>query len=162
MTTRTLNLPNDITVTVSQPYTEGYVLTQLEADKLNHIFADNIRTSLMSKLKRLRSENEGSIGPDTTAEFQNYADNYSFAPRSAKPAADPVAKEANKIAKEQVFSAIRKKGGNPADYSSEQIAEYVAKVLQHKPEIMQEAARRIDSSRKLAGDLLSDIFDEAA
>jgi hypothetical protein len=73
-----------------------------------------------------------------------------------------VAKEANKIAKEQVFSAIRKKGGNPADYTSEQIADYVAKVLEHKPEIRQEAARRIESSRKLAGDLLADIFDEAA
>jgi len=38
MTTCTLNLPHDITITVSQPYTEGHVLTQLEAEKLNHIF----------------------------------------------------------------------------------------------------------------------------
>jgi hypothetical protein len=159
MTTRTLNLPHNITITVEQPYAEGHVLTQLEAEKLNHIFADNIRTSLMSKLKRA---DDGISANDLELEFQNYANNYSFAPRSTKTAADPVAKEANKIAKEQVFSAIRKKGGNPADYTAEQIADYVAKVLDHKPEIRQEAARRIESSRKLAGDLLADIFDEAA
>lgn len=159
MTTRTLNLPHDITINVQQPYAEGHVLTQLEAEKLNHIFADNIRTSLMSKLKRA---DDGISADDLQTEFQAYADAYSFAPRSTKTTADPVAKEANKIAKEQVFSAIRKKGGNPADYTSEQIADYVAKVLEHKPEIRQEAARRIESSRKLAGDLLADIFDEAA
>ena len=72
MTTRTLNLPHDITITVAQPYSEGHVLTQLEADKLNHIFADNIRTSLMSRLKRA---DDGISADDLQLEFQNYANN---------------------------------------------------------------------------------------
>ena len=160
MTTRTLNLPHNINLKISQPYSEGYVLTKVEADKLNQIFTDSIRSAVTSKLKRLGSDEMDHADLEMT--FQNFADNYSFAKRAGKAAQDPVEKEATKLAKEQVFSAIRKKGGNPADYSADQIADYVAKVLEHKPEIREEAARRIESSRQLAGDLLSEIFDEAA
>ena len=160
---RTLNLPHEISVTVAQPYEEGYVLTAAEAEKLNQVFADSIRTSLMSKLKKLKKLDNDSVDhAEVEHQFQQFANNYAFSIRTPKNAADPVAKEAHKIAKEQVFASIRKKGGNPADYSAEQIAEYVTKVLQHKPEIMEEAARRIDSSRKIAGDLLDDLLDEAA
>ena len=160
---RTLNLPHEITVTVAQPYEEGYVLTAAEAEKLNQVFADSIRTSLMSKLKKLKKLDNDSVDhAEVEAQFQQFANNYAFSIRTPKNAADPVAREANKIAKEQVFASIRKKGGNPADYSAEQIAEYVTKVLQHKPEIMEEATRRIESSRKIAGDLLDDLLDEAA
>jgi DNA-binding NarL/FixJ family response regulator len=67
-----------------------------------------------------------------------------------------------KIAKEQVLAAIRSKGGDPKDYPAEKIAEYVSLVLQKKPEIREEAARRIASSREMASDLLPDFFDEAA
>jgi F0F1-type ATP synthase membrane subunit b/b' len=137
MSKRDLKLPHGVSVSVDQPYTEGHILTALEAEKLNHAKA-------------------------ASAEFQSFADAYEFAVRTPKASADPIAKEANKIAKEQVFAAIRRKGGNPSDYSAEQIAEYVGKVLQHKPEIRAEAQRRIESSRKMAGDLLSDLFDEAA
>jgi len=160
---RTLNLPHEISVTVAQPYKEGYVLTAAEAEKLNQVFADSIRTSLMSKLKKLKKLDNDSVDhAEVEHQFQQFANNYAFSIRTPKNVADPVAKEAHKIAKEQVFASIRKKGGNPTDYSAEQIAEYVTKVLQHKPEIMEEAARRIDSSRKIAGDLLDDLLDEAA
>jgi len=157
MSNRALKLPHGINVSVAQPYAEGHVLTALEAEKLNHVLADNIRTSLIAKIKRAVEEGKADVVA-LSKEFQAYADAYSFTARAPKAAADPVAKEANKIAKEQVLAAIRKKGGNPADYSAEQISEYVAKVIQHKPEIREEAERRINSSRKLAGDLLSDLF----
>jgi len=157
---RTLNLPNNITVQVAQPYSEGYVLTSAEAAKLNQVLADSIRSALSAKLKKL--DNDSVDHAEVESSFQAFADAYAFSEKSAKAGIDPILKEANKIAKEQVFAAIRKKGGNPADYSSEQIADYVAKVLQHKPEIKQEAQRRLESSRKIAGDLLDDLFDEAA
>lgn len=153
--TRVLNLPHGIAINVPQPYAEGHVLSALEADKLNHVLADSIRTSLMSKLKRL-PDADAAVGAD----FQSYADSYSFVVRSPKSTVDPITKEAMKIAKEQVFAAIRRKGGNPTDYSADQIAEYVSKVLQHKPEIMDEAKRRINSSREMASDLLEDLFSE--
>ena len=157
---RTLNLPNNITDQVAQPYSEGYVLTSAEAAKLNQVLADSIRSALSAKLKKL--DNYSVDHAEVESSFQAFADAYAFSEKSAKAGIDPILKEANKIAKEQVFAAIRKKGGNPADYSSEQIADYVAKVLQHKPEIKQEAQRRLESSRKIAGDLLDDLFDEAA
>ncbi len=157
METRALKLPHGVNVSVAQPYAEGHVLSALEAEKLNHVLADSIRTSLMAKIKRIAEE--GEVNADViSADFQAYADAYSFTVRAPKAATDPVAKEANKIAKEQVFAAIRRKGGNPSDYTAEQVSEYVAKVLQHKPEIREEAERRINSSRQIAGDLLSDLF----
>lgn len=157
MTTRALKLPHGVNVNVAQPYAEGHKLTALEAEKLNHVLADNVRTSLIAKIKR--AAEAGDIDAEALSEeFQGFADAYSFTVRAPKAAADPVAKEANKIAKEQVFAAIRRKGGNPSDYSAEQISEYVAKVLQHKPEIREEAERRFKSSRQIAGDLLSDLF----
>jgi hypothetical protein len=158
MSTRVLNLPNGIVVNVAQPYAEGHVLSALEAEKLNHVLADNIRTSLMSKLKRLEDVDAEKVG----AEFQSYADSYSFVVRSPKATVDPVTKEAMKIAKEQVLAAIRSKGGDPKDYSAERISEYVSIVLQKKPEIREEAARRVSSSREMASDLLPDFFGEAA
>jgi hypothetical protein len=161
MTTRVLKLPHGVNVSVEQPYTEGHVLSAIEAEKLNHVLADNIRTSIIAKLKRLAEAGEIDAA-SASEEFQHYADSYSFVVRSPKASADPIAKEANKIAKEQVFAAIRRKGGNPSDYSAEQIAEYVAKVISHKPEIMEEATRRVNSSRQLAGELLDDLLDEAA
>jgi hypothetical protein len=161
MSNRTVSLPNGVSVSVPQPYAEGHVLSSLEADKLNHVLADNIRTSLTAKLKRLAGA-EGFDPEAVAADFQSYADAYTFVVRSPRVATDPIEKEANKIAKEQVFAAIRRKGGNPTDYSAEQLSEYIAKVRQHKPEILDEAKRRIESSRQMAGDLLSDLFDEAA
>lgn len=161
MSTRVLALPHDVSITVAQPYDEGHVLTALEAEKLNHVFADSIRTSLTAKLKRL-AEAEGFDAAATAAEFQSYADSYSFTVRSPRASLDPITKEAHKIAKQQVLAAIRNKGGNPSDYTAEQISEYVAKVIQHKPEIREEAARRVESSRKMAGDLISDLFEGAA
>jgi hypothetical protein len=161
MTNRALNLPNGVAVSVAQPYKEGHVLTALEATKLNQTLADSIRTSLMSKLKRLvdAAQNAGAefdaVG--VSAEFQEYADNYEFSERGTKAVVDPIEAEAHKLAKQQVFAAIRNRGGKPKDYSDGQIAEYVEKVLAHKPEIREEAARRINSTRQLAGDLLSDL-----
>lgn len=157
MTNRILNLPNDVHVSVAQPYAEGHVLTAVEAEKLNHVLADSIRTAIMAKLKRM-AETEGFDAATASAEFQSYADSYSFTIRSAKEPADPVEKEAHKLAKQQVLAAIRNRGGNPKDYSEEQISEYVAKVLAHKPEIREEAARRIESARNMAGDLLGDLI----
>lgn len=165
---RTVSLPHDLSVTVAQPYSEGHVMTAVEAAKLNHVLADSVRTSLTAKLKRLY-EIATAAGEDFNAaahasDFQSFADAYNFSVRTkggGRPSADPIEKLAHKIAKEQVNAAIRNKGGNPSDYSAEQIAEYVAKVLEHKPEIREEATRRIESSRKMATDMLADLFEAA-
>lgn len=156
MSTRTINLPHEISVTVAQPYATGHVLTDAEAAKLNQVFADSIRAALNAKLKKA-SEADDFNAAEAQASYQSFADAYSFVIRSTKAAADPVEKEAHKIAKEQVFAAIRNKGANPRDYSADQIAEYVALVLSKKPEIREEAERRVNSSRQIAGDLLEDL-----
>lgn len=157
MSNRTLNLPHNVHVTVAQPYAEGHVLNAVEADKFNNVFADSIRTAIMAKLKKM-VEAEGFDAATVSAHFQTYANSYEFSTRSAKEPVDPVEKEAHKIAKGLVLASIRNKGGDPKDYSADSIAEFVAKVLEHKPEIREEAARRIESSRAIAGDLLGDLI----
>lgn len=154
---RTLNLPHDVHVTVAQPYAEGHVLTAAEASKFNNVFADSIRTAIMAKLKKLAGA-EGFDPAKASADFQAYADGYGFSSRSAKESTNPVEKEAHKMAKQQVLAAIRSRGGDPKDYSVAQIADYIAKVLEHKPEIREEAARRIESARNLASDVLAGLI----
>lgn len=161
MSTRVINLPHEISVTVAQPYAPGHVLTDAEASKLNQVLADSVRAALNAKLKKI-AEAEGFDAASTQESFQSFADVYSFTIRAAKASADPIEKEAHKIAKEQVFAAIRRRGGNPRDYSEDQIAEYISLVLSKKPEIREEAERRVNSSRQIAGDLLEDLIDEAA
>lgn len=153
---RTLNLPHDVHVTVAQPYAEGHVLTAAEASKFNNVFADSIRTAIMAKLKKL--ECEGFDSAKASADFQAYADGYRFSSRSAKESTNPIEKEAHKMAKQQVLAAIRSHGSDPKDYSAAQIAEYIATVLAHKPEIREEAARRIESARNLASDVLAGLI----
>lgn len=161
MTERVLNLPGGIAISVAQPFAEGHVLTTIEAAKLNQTFADAIRTSLMAKLTRLKevAKNEGKEVDvaAATADFQSYANEYEFSERGTRAVVDPVEVEARKIAKDQVLTAIRDKGGKVRDYSAEQIDAYVTKVLENRPQIREEAERRVNSTRQIAGDLLSDL-----
>ena len=60
MSNRALKLPHGVNVSVSQPYAEGHVLTALEADKLNHVLADNIRTSLIAKIKKAAEDRKST------------------------------------------------------------------------------------------------------
>lgn len=157
MSNRVVSLSHGLTVSVPQPYAEGHILTEKEAEKLNHVLADGVRTSLTAKLKRL-AEEEGFSAEAHAADFQSYADTYSFVVRTPRAHVDPVEKEAQKIAKAQVLVAIRKKGGSPSDFSAEQISAYVVTVLKNKPEIREEAARRVNSTREIADDLMNELL----
>ena len=161
MTERVLNLPGGVAISVAQPFEEGHVLTAIEAAKLNQTFADAIRTSLMAKLTRLKevakNEDKEVDVAAATADFQSYANEYEFSERGTRAVVDPVEVEARKIAKDQVLTAIRDKGGKVRDYSAEQIDTYVTKVLENRPQIREEAERRVNSTRQIAGDLLSDL-----
>ena len=162
MSNRVLNLPNDVKVTVSQPYAEGHVMTAIEAEKFNNVYADAIRTVLMTRLKKVTGGPAFDAAAVSTA-FQSYADGYKFSTRAsggnreARASVSAVEKEAHKIAKDLVLASIRNKGGNPKDYSAEQIAGFVEQVLEKKPEIREEASRRIESARGIAGDVLADL-----
>ena len=161
MTERVLNLPGGVAISVAQPFEEGHVLTAIEAAKLNQTFADAIRTPLMAKLTRLKevakNEDKEVDVAAATADFQSYANEYEFSERGTRSVVDPVEVEARKIAKDQVLTAIRDKGGKVRDYSSEQIDAYVTKVLENRPQIREEAERRVNSTRQIAGVLLSDL-----
>lgn len=167
MSDRILSFPHNISVTVRQPYAEGHPLTELEAEKLNHVLADSIRTSLHAKLKKLADGQPADWCPceSLQTEFQAFADSYAFSvKRERGQSADPITREAHKIAKDKIFMAIRNKGGNPTNYKAEEIATLVAKVMSSEKgeEIRAEAVRRIEASKKIASDTLDDIFADAA
>lgn len=165
MKTRVLNLPHNISIQVPQPYDEGHVCTELEAAKLNQVVLDSVRTTILTKLRKAAVAHQGD-GPLPVAhmlpEFQTLANTYQFTVRATRQSSDPVEREAFKLAKEQVFAAIRKKGGEPGHYNTEQIAAFVAKVLELRPEIREEATRRVRSSRELGEAVLNEVFNKAA
>jgi L-2-hydroxyglutarate oxidase LhgO len=161
---RVVSLSHDLSVTVQQPYEAGQVLSELEAEKLNHLLADNIRTSLNAKIKRI-AETAPETLPSLSGEFQTFADSYSFSVKRERAASvDPVTRESHKIAKEKIFAAIRAKGGTPQNYKADEIASLIAKVMSSPKgaEILDEAKRRIDAARKIASDTLDDIFGSDA
>jgi hypothetical protein len=167
MSDRVITFNHGLSVSVKQPYEEGHVLTALEAEKLNHLLADNIRTSLNAKLKNLSKDKPEDWAPEppVATEFQAFADSYAFSvKRERGPSTDPITREAHKIAKEKIFMAIRAKGGAPQNYKADEIAALVGKVMASPKgeEIREEAARRIEASRKIASDTLEDIFADAA
>jgi hypothetical protein len=83
---------------ISTPYSSGHVLTDLEAQALNALRAENIRNNMSKVVQReLNCLGEGEALPsevlaDLTARITNYDKVYSFSPRFA--AASPALFEA--------------------------------------------------------------------
>lgn len=155
----------------TQPrYAEGHVLTSVEASVLNQTFAENLRNNWASKLKAkldivakdVPIENvDQSIIDALKSEFLTYAESYTFGYRVPKVQLDPVEHLANKLAKDLVLGALRQKGIEVKSVPAEKLAEYVAGLLEKRPEIRKEATKRLKAQAAMAASILGDL-DAAA
>lgn len=99
--------------TCPQPYASGHCLNEGEAEALNTLFADRVRTNCARTVKDIENNAHDLWGKDPreSAEFREslqeeidvYAARYSFASRS-----DPIRRKALELAKD----AIRKQAGD--------------------------------------------------
>ena len=153
-----------------QPYKPGpRDLTEGEAAALNQTLAENLRNNFAPTIKKAIEEFRKTNGLDEEAEvpvtdldhdglieaFNEYADGYEFGIRRAggggtRAPADPVGKEAHRIASAKIKEALKKKGIKLDSVSKEKMAEFVQQVLDKHPEIRETAKRRVEEMQSVA------------
>jgi hypothetical protein len=152
-----------------QPYKSGpRELTEGEASALNQTLAENLRNNFAPKVKLAMEEYRKANGLAEDAEvgvdqldhdslvesFDKYADEYEFGIRRAgggvRAPANPVEREAIRIATSKVREALKKKGLKLDSVSKERMAEFVQSVLTKYPDIREEAKRRVEATQAVA------------
>ena len=148
-------------------YAEGHVCSLNEANTLNQTLAENLRNNFASRLKKAIEASEAEGGPELDldalrAEFAEYAETYEFnGKRAARAPVDPIEKEATKIAGQMIAEALRAKNIDvKAARESGKFDELVTNLLEKKPAIREEAARRVAATQNVADDILGDLAAE--
>ena len=149
------------------PYKAGHVLNENEANTLNQTFAENLRNNFAKKVKAAKeaASKNGSEFPDDgeaapeelQGEFTTYAADYEFGTRAAGGGADsglprdPTDREAFIMARDLIRAHAKSKGFK---LDAEQVAGLVPGILQKRPEIREEAVRRVAAKTSITLDEL--------
>lgn len=140
------------------PYSAGiHELTAGEASALNRVLAENLRNNFAPTIKKATEGGAVLDADDLQAKFAAYAASYAFASgRASKSIVDPVEKEAHRIAKEHVTTALKNKGFNMKNLPEGAIAKYVADYLATKPaKVYDEARARVNAASEGATSALA-------
>lgn len=159
-----------LTFNMPQPYAAGdHQLTEGEASQLNQVLAENLRNNFAAKIRAKidayktanKVPEDQEVGVDVLDkdeldnEFAEYATKYEFGVRQAgtsgpKAPADPVGKEAFKIAWEKIKVALGKKNIKLDSVTKEKRAELIEQTLAKYPDIRAEAERRVNAVADIA------------
>lgn len=163
-----------MTFSAPAPYVWGHVLTANEAIVLNQVLGENLRNNFASQIKAHREaagKEAGLEDPSTyqltdadiealKAKFDEYAGAYQFnGKRAARQPVDPVAREARKLAKALVVSALNAKNIDMKTLAEGRMDELIDGVLAKRPDITEEAKRRVEATKTAAGDVLDGLLD---
>ena len=145
------------------PYKAGHPLNENEANTLNQTFAENLRNNFAKKVKTARTEaqkngtefpQDGEEAPqDLQQEFSSYANDYEFGTRAAGGGGegalprDPVDREAYIMARDLIRQHAKSKG---IKVDAEQIAGLIPGILAKRPEIKEEAQRRVSAKTSIS------------
>jgi hypothetical protein len=149
------------------PYKAGHVLTENEANTLNQTFAENLRNNFAKKVKvakeaAAKNGNEfpedGEAAPEELqGEFTAYAVDYEFGTRAAGSGGDqglprdPIEREAYIMARDLIRQHAKSKGFK---VDAEQVASLIPGILSKRPEIREEAQRRVSAKTSITLDEL--------
>jgi hypothetical protein len=135
-------------------YSEGHVLTQTEAVALDQVRRENLRNIFAKKVKKAQ---EGTVTPEVeaalTAEFSTLEASYTFTKTKLQSALDPIEKKAWDIASEMATAALQAQKISKSQLAAGVFDDFVQRVLDQKPEIMEEARNQIENARRLAGSI---------
>lgn len=144
--------------TLDTPFEAGHVLNEAEASVLNQTWLENIRNNTAKHVKKAVED-----GEDPTKIVEDYASSYQFGVRvagtGAVRTADPVEREALKIAKAEVKAALAKK---KLTAPKEKVLELAHGFLEKYPSIREKAAEIVAARKSVAGDITLDDLEEAA
>lgn len=157
------------TFSYPRPYAAGtHELTEGEASTLNQTLGENLRNNfaatIRGKFEDYRKANnmaeDAEVGIDVLdkdeldAEFADYAAKYEFGVRQAsagpRQPADPVGKEAHKIAWERIKAMLTQKGIKLDSVDKEKRAALVKQVIEKYPDVTEEAQRRVQAAASIA------------
>ena len=142
-----------IAVTISTPYEAGHALTEAEARALNGVRAENVGNNVRKMITDLKTK-AGEAGLSEadlaaiSAKVAEYDAEYSFSTGSTGSTArvtDPLAKEANAIARNWLLAKLKEKGVSRKDYGEEKFAAKLAEVA--ATENVQKAAKKALADR---------------
>jgi hypothetical protein len=158
-----------LTFSMPQPFVAGPIeLTEGEASALNQTLAENLRNNFAAKIRAKLDEyrkannlaEDADVGVDVLdkeqldTEFAAYANEYEFGVRTGgggpRVPADPIGKEAHRIAWDRVKAALQKKNIGLNTVTKEQKASFISQVLEKYPEIKEEAQRRVEATSQIA------------
>ena len=152
-----------LTFVIPAPYHTGYVVSAAEAAALNQTYAENLRNNFAKSVK-LAAEAGGEVDvAELQSQLTTYAEGYEFQGRrkSVATPVDPVLREATKIAKTSIVEALQAKSIKIKDLPEGKMESLIASLLEKKPEIMEEAARRVAAAKNVSSDMLNDLLDAA-
>lgn len=153
-------------------YFEGHVLSAEEAAVLNQTFGENLRNNFASRIRaEMEKIEEAATAAGETpraftqeeqdafaADFTTYAATYTFkSPRVGAGPIDPVEREAHKIATALVKAKLSERNIKPSSLPEGKMEEYVKGALAKRPEIRDEARRRVEALQNASGDILDDM-----
>ena len=170
---------------VPAPFIAGHAINAAEAQTLNQVLGENIRNNVASRIKAsmeaaakatpprafsldtemVADTREGAAEGSTVTlrqSLQHYADTYAFGIRTArKPSepADPVEREAFRIARETVNTALAERGQKVKDLPEGKYDEAVA-LYAKSDKVVKEAKRRVSEKEKIGKDVGGDLLAE--
>jgi hypothetical protein len=138
---------------VTNPYAAGHVLTEGEASQLNQVNAENVRNNLAAQIKDMI---DGGNYDHEQAQLlvTKYADEYEMGVRRAggpRAPADPVAREALRLALDKLSAKLRADGKKPSDYKN--LKDVAAQLVEKNPAFMEQAKENIAKRDAMALDL---------
>lgn len=107
------------------PFTEGHVLSAIEATELNRVYAENLRNNFAARMKKAAEKDQILQQSD----FDAYAEEYSFGSRVRRAHIDPVEREERKLTEAAVKKALQRKGFKLKDIPEDTINMHVNNVL---------------------------------
>src|SRR3990167_8246725 len=114
---------------VPVPFAEGHSLSGGEASAMNQVFHENLRNNFAARIKKL--EGDGAIDISSLQnELDEYAVEYEFGVSQSATAADPIEREAMKLARQAVKAALKKAN---REESKDWIEEAAAKQIEKNP-----------------------------
>jgi len=155
----------------SPRYAEGHVLSNEEAKVMNQTLGENLRNNFASRIRAAVTEIEkatpaGEAARSFTAEelekfqtdFTAYQSTYIFkAPRQGPGPLDPIEREMQKIAKNIILSALETNRTKVSTLPEGQMAAWIKTLCAEKPEIREEAMRRVEVTKSASSDLLATL-----
>lgn len=158
-----------VSLSVIQPFAEGHVLTENEANVLNQTLAENLRNNYSNTVKdAVKEAGDDASAVDVKAlqkGLDEYTGEYEFGVRRSGGggggrAMDPVEKKAMDLARAKVREYLKAKGYKISEVKGAKITELATQLLEKTPALMEEAKRQIEAAQQVATDALGGELDD--